>query len=239
MVRWQWQYWMESPSSNPFFSWGKTTGYYSKKGDLIIKMGKFPAYGMAGIGIAAAIGFVFALTILSSNPAINPEQTQEADTFRQMSEPDTGAGEESAAKLAEDQGQSAQLMMQEGAGVSPTLASILALNADTGELIGEVVPEMQFAANEPVLIQANIVSQNAVASHMITLAVRSDADDSQNYVEAANLRGNIGADSNLMLELYWNPASTGQYTLLLLSANADESLQPIAEIPIRVVDAAQ
>lgn len=212
---------------------------------MIIKMGRrFPAYGMAGIGIAAAIGFVFALAILSSNPAINPElaeQAQKADTFRQMSEPDMGAGEESAAKLADDQEQSAQLMMQEGTSAPPTLASILVLNADTGELIGEVVPEMQFAANEPVLIQANIVSQNAVAGHMITLAVRSDAGGgSQNYVEATNLRGNIGADSNLLLELYWNPASTGEYTLALLSANADESLQPIAEIPIRVVvDAAQ
>lgn len=203
-------------------------------------MGRFPAYGMAGIGIAAAIGFVFALTLLSNNPAVNPElaeQAQDSATSLQMRESERG-GNESAAKLAGDQGQSAQLMMQQDT-MPPTLASIKALDADTGELIGEVVPEMQFAVNEPVLIQANIVSQNAVASHLITLAIKNDVGDSQNYEEVANLRGNLGADSNIMLELYWNPVSVGEYTLLLLSANAGEPAQPIAEIPVTVVQAVQ
>lgn len=202
-------------------------------------MGKFPAYGMVGIGIAAAIGFVFALTLLSNNPAINPEPTEQAQdsaTSIQMRESESG-GNESAAKLADDQAQSAQLMMQQDT-APPTLVSITALDAQTNEVIGEVVPEMQFAVNEPVLIQANFVSQNAVASHLITLAIRNDAGNSQNY-EAANFRGNIGADSNIMLELYWNPPSVGRYTLLLLSANADEPAQPIAEIPITVVEVVQ
>lgn len=214
---------------------------------MIIKMAKFPAYGMVGMGIAAAIGFVFALTLLSSNPAINPELADQPQdgvtTFRQTSEPDSsGTGGESASKLADNQGQSAQLMMQQEEGMNIPLVrtSITVLDANTGELIGEVTPEMQFAVNKPVLIQANIVIQNAVASHLITLAIsKNDAGNSQSiYDEAANLRGNIGADSNLMLELYWNPTSTGRYTLLLLTANADESAQPIAEIPIRVVKAA-
>jgi hypothetical protein len=30
-------------------------------------VGKYSTYGMAGVGIAAAIGFVFALTVLNSN----------------------------------------------------------------------------------------------------------------------------------------------------------------------------
>jgi hypothetical protein len=210
-------------------------------------MAKFPAYGMAGIGVAAAIGFVFSLTFLSSNPAINPELTDQpqdgATTFRQTSEPDiSGTGEENASGRADDQGQSAQLLMrkEDGENIPPMLMSITALDADTGELIGEVVPEMLFAVNERVLIRANFASQNAVSSHLITLAVsKSNADNSQPvYDEAANLRGNIGADSNFMLELYWNPTTTGEYTLTLSTAHADESVQPIAEIPVRVAEAA-
>ena len=34
-------------------------------------MGTFPTYGMAGIGIAAAIGFVFVLSFLGNNAAVD------------------------------------------------------------------------------------------------------------------------------------------------------------------------
>ncbi len=208
-------------------------------------MANFPAYGMAGIGIAAAIAFVFALTLLNSNPAVSPEPTNQpqdgATTFRQASEPDSGdAGESNRSERVYDQGQPAQLMMREDGGVNiwPMLVSITVLDADTGELIGDVAPEMVFGVNEPVLFRANFVNQDAIANHLITIAIsKNDAHNSELvYDKAANLRGNIGADSNFMLELYWNPAVAGGYTLILLTADADGSLQPIEEIPIRVVE---
>jgi hypothetical protein len=49
--------------------------------------GKYSTYGMAGVGIAAAIGFVFALTVLNSNNnnpintgTDNPEVAQRLET---------------------------------------------------------------------------------------------------------------------------------------------------------------
>ncbi len=48
--------------------------------------GKYSTYGMAGVGIAAAIGFVFALTVLNSNnnpidtETDNPEVAQRLET---------------------------------------------------------------------------------------------------------------------------------------------------------------
>jgi hypothetical protein len=50
-------------------------------------VGKYSTYGMAGVGIAAAIGFVFALTVLNSNNnnpintgTDNPEVAQRLET---------------------------------------------------------------------------------------------------------------------------------------------------------------
>jgi hypothetical protein len=49
-------------------------------------VGKYSTYGMAGVGIAAAIGFVFALTVLNSNNnpidtgTDNPEVAQRLKT---------------------------------------------------------------------------------------------------------------------------------------------------------------
>ncbi len=224
----------------------RNISYYNERVELIVKMATFPAYGMAGIGIAAAIGFVFALTLLSSNPAVNPELTNQpqddATSFRQASEPDSSAKEKSnTSELVDGEGGSAQLMMQQDGGINvpPALASITALDAGTGQLIGEVAPGMVLDANQTVIIRANFVNQNAVANHLITLAIsKNDTYNSQSvYDKAANLRGNIGADSNLMLELYWNPSTAGGYTVILLTTDADGSEEPIAEIPIRVVEA--
>ncbi|HXG07258.1 MAG TPA: hypothetical protein VNI77_08040 [Nitrososphaera sp.] len=210
-------------------------------------MARFPAYGMAGVGIAAAIGFVFALTLLNNNPAINPElsdqRQEEAITFRQTNEADSnGIGRDDASKLADDQEQSAQLMMrqEEDVNVPPMLTSIMASDAKTGEVIGEVTPGMLFVLNEPVVIQANFVNQNEVSGHLITLAISKNDDRNSQpaYHNAANVRGTIGAGSDFMLELYWNPTSTGEHTLILSIESVGKSAQPLAEIPIRVVETA-
>src|SRR5881628_1706076 len=150
-------------------------------------MGKLPTYGMAGIGIAGAIGFVFSLSIFSANSGIintNLEQSRQEKT----NEP-TGqkAGNNGAAPLfgkSTDQPASPQenlssnQQVQFSLDLRPTLESILA--TDQSRLISsEISPGMQFEVHKPVLILAKFANQNdgLVKNHTISLNIRSGVVD--------------------------------------------------------------
>src|SRR2546422_831836 len=128
-------------------------------------MGKLPTYGMAGIGIAAAIGFVFALSIFSANSGIintNLEQSRQEKT-----------------------------------------------NEPTGQKAGNNGAAPLFGKSTD---------------------------------QSAYFRGDIAAQSGIELELYWNPDTPGDYTILLssntpLDLASPEPTKPVAIIPVKVVAA--
>ena len=218
-------------------------------------MDKLPTYGMAGIGIAAAIGFVFALSIFSANSGImntNLEQSRQ-ETNEPIGQEANNNGAASVVAKSTDQSASPQENLssnqqeQSSLDLRPTLKSIIATNGSR-LLSSEIVPEMEFEAHKPVLIQAKFANQNdgLVNDHAISLSIRSGAVDYSNSSETteqeANFRGDIAALGNIELELYWNPDTPGNYTILLYSNTplelaAPEPIKPVAIIPVKVVTA--
>ena len=217
----------------------------------------FPTYGMAGIGIAAAIGFVFALSFLGNNGAPNgvdesrksgvpmeqqrtsaPPADQEATDNTSMFAKD--AGVESGAPASE----TANMMQVD---LRPTLTSIVALNANR-EVIGDVLPGMEFEVGKPVLIQASFANQNngVVTDHFINISIRSSGgsdtlsqQEGQPFEHAADFKGDIAANSTIELELYWTPQRSGDYTLMLFSVTPGDlastvPVKPTVGIPINV-----
>ena len=133
----------------------------------------------------------------------------------------------------------------------PTLESILA--TDQSRLISsEISPGMQFEVHKPVLIQAKFANQKEglVKNHTISLNIRSGVVDYSKTTEqeqgqndqATYFRGDIAAQSGIELELYWNPDTPGDYTILLssntpLDLASPEPTKPVAIIPVKVVAA--
>jgi len=223
-------------------------------------MGKLPTYGMAGIGIAGAIGFVFALSIFSANSGFintNLEQSRQENTNEPTGQ---GAGNNGPASLfskSTDQPASPQenlssnQQVQSSLDLRPTLESILA--TDQSRLISsEINPGMEFEVHKPVLIQAKFANQKEglVKNHTISLNIRSGVVDYSKTTEqeqgqndqATYFRGDIAAQSGIELELYWNPDTPGDYTILLssntpLDLASPEPTKPVAIIPVKVVAA--
>jgi hypothetical protein len=224
---------------------------------------------MAGIGIAAAIGFVLALSFVSNNNnnAVidtgneNPNLAQERSSsepssllIQHKAEESQGTAAEKRMMEADENNNNASLMMQQGtsSSLAPTLVSITASDGITGNAIGDVVPEMQFKVHKPVFIKSNFVNTNDVPlpSHLIAMGISTKnessstattfANQSQLYQQATTFHGDISANGSVELELYWNPASTGEYALFLFSMTpenlaSNEPIRPIESIPIRVV----
>src|SRR5947208_7048632 len=223
-------------------------------------MGKLPTYGMAGIGIAAAIGVVFALSIFSANSGFintNLEQSRQENTNEPTGQ---GAGNNGPASLfskSTDQPASPQenlssnQQVQSSLDLRPTLESILA--TDQSRLISsEINPGMEFEVHKPVLIQAKFANQKEglVKNHTISLNIRSGVVDYSKTTEqeqgqndqAAYFSGDIAAQSGIELEMHWNPATPRDYTILLssntpLDLASPEPTKPVAIIPVNVVAA--
>ena len=219
-------------------------------------MGTFPTYGMAGIGIAAAIGFVFALSFLVNNGAIDDGEilqsnapTEQQRTSEPLADQESGDDASTSAKDSGGEiesapaGQTAMMLTD----LQPTLTSIVALGSSR-EVIGEIEPGMEFKVGEPVLIQANFANENpdVISDHFIAMSIRNAggsetlSQEGEPFDHAANFQGNIAANSSIALELYWTPRSAGDYTLLLFSVTPDdlastEPVRPAAVISITVV----
>lgn len=211
---------------------------------------------MAGIGIAAAIGFVFALSFLGNNGAVDDGQILQSNApieEQRATEPvlDQESGGD-ASMLAKDSseamdsapaGQSAMMQLD----LRPTLTSIVALDSSR-ELVGEVEPGMEFNIDEPVLIQASFANENpdVISDHFIAISIRNAggsetlSQEGEPFDHAANFEGSISANSSVALELYWAPQRAGDYTLLLFSVTPNElastePVRPAAMIPIKVI----
>ena len=199
-------------------------------------------------------------SIFSANSGIintNLEQSRQEKTNEPAGQ---GAGNNGAAPLfgkSTDQPASPQenlssnQQVQSSLDLRPTLESILA--TDQSRLISsEINPGMEFEVHKPVLIQAKFANQKEglVKNHTISLNIRSGVVDYSKTTEqeqgqndqAAYFRGDIAAQSGIELELYWNPDTPGDYTILLssntpLDLASPEPTKPVAIIPVKVVAA--
>jgi hypothetical protein len=213
-------------------------------------MSSLVSYGMAGIGIAAAIGFVFALSMLNTNTTINANyakvqeqsEDQNLDSSQSLPMEQQNTEDSYAADQPVDSAGASTPAKSADVPVRQEDLSIIALN-DNREVIGEVESGMQFVTNKPVFIQANVVNPSQVMVHdrFIALAVKNDIYDKnaseyapQQDEKLTSFRGDITANSGIELELYWKPERVGIYTIVLFST---DSFEPVAMIPIEVVDA--
>ena len=199
-------------------------------------------------------------SVFSTNSGIintNPEQSRQEKTNEPTGQ---GAGNNGPASLfskSTDQPASPQenlssnQQVQSSLDLRPTLESILA--TDRSRLISsEINPGMEFEVHKPVLIQAKFANQKEglVKNHTISLNIRSGVVDYSKTTEqeqgqndqATYFRGDIAARSGIELELYWNPDTPGDYTILLssntpLDLASPEPTKPVAIIPVKVVAA--
>jgi len=213
-------------------------------------MGILPTYGMAGIGIAAAIGFIFALSILAGKSAIintSPEQSLQQKTTNVPSD-QTAEDSTSPAmgpKSNEGSGETFNQQAQSSLKVGPSLESIIVIDPNT-RLSNQIVSDMKFESHKPVLIQAKFANHNdgLLENQSISLSIIrgevAESDSSQTIEQlkdqATNFLGDIGANSSIELDLYWNPDTTGDYTILVSLDTAEEprSITPATIIPVKV-----
>ncbi|HKU49924.1 MAG TPA: hypothetical protein VJP79_08240 [Nitrososphaera sp.] len=162
----------------------------------------FSTYGMVGVGIAAAIGFVFALSFFGGNSNNNnnngggvvddgqllqQQKSTPADQQR-AAEPPTADRQEQggeASLFAKNNGSEEMTANSEPAGsinssmmqadIRPTLGSVAALDAKNREVIGEVKAGMEFQVGKPVLVQVSFSNDNEAISYddFITITIRS------------------------------------------------------------------
>lgn len=233
-------------------------------------MSKFPTYSTAGIGIAAAIGFVFALSYFNSGDFIDSGNgTAEFAREQSSTEPSSlliqQKSEDSQGMLAsrmetneatgnetpstEEEGD-AGLLMQQAPSFQLTLVSITVSNGTSGEIIGDVAPEMEFVVNDPVFIKVTLVNPNEtlIPGHLVALGISTGNEDalitrpeeSRSYQQAATFHGDIRPNGSIEVELYWNPTLSGDYALMVFSVSSNdlisnEQIRPIQSIPVRVV----
>lgn len=187
--------------------------------------------GLIGIGIASAIGFVFALSFLGNNTAL----TQQEESFLLTSQLKQTDGQPAADTQAG--GPETSLTMRQAEDLRPTLTSIAAMKSNR-ETIGEVTPDAQFEINRSILVQANLANPNEaeIRQHTIVLGVRAEGGSDEQLV---NFQGDIAGNGNITLELYWTPDKRGNYAIVLFSMTPEdlasaEPAKPIAEIPVKI-----
>ena len=221
-------------------------------------------YGMVGIGIAAAIGFVFMLSYMGGNTSIdsakgNPDMiglsSTAPSTFllhqktpkdsREMAAQSAGSDENATPSSQAD----SSLVMQEAAPsgtLQVRLSTIKALDGITGETIGSVAPHTELKLHKPIFLKAEFANDidSILPDHVIVLGVSRTAEGASasyqpEYEQASTFRGNITANSEIALELYWKPETAGEYAIVVYSidpkGSARDQSTAIESIPIRIV----
>ena len=217
---------------------------------------------MAGVGIAAAIGFVFALTILNTNNPIStgtgnsPEVAQRlietqpnaasSFLFAQQESADSSAmakqGDQAAGSELSQEAPSTLMQLETTENLHPTLMSVLAVNGTTGEVIGEVASDSEFSIGKPYFVQAHFANPNetTILDHTLIMTLMrnetgvgsAQASNNQQLVQASNFHGDIGANETVDLESYWNPYIEGQYVLAVFSLTPAELSEDRAREPV-------
>ena len=178
-----------------------------------VLVGKYSTYGMAGVGIAAAVGFVFALTILNSNNLVgsgggNPEiaqpmvetQPNAASSFLFEQNASDRAGGELAASgpaLSKQQNEDAagsnlsqqemSTFLQESTDLRPSLLSVVSVNGTTGEVISAIDPSSRFDIGKPYFIQAHFINPNDTSVVNHTLVMTLSRNEMKGSTESSQL----------------------------------------------------
>ncbi|MCI0560432.1 MAG: hypothetical protein MN733_18250 [Nitrososphaera sp.] len=223
-------------------------------------MTTFPAYGMAGIGTAAAIGFVLALSLLNNDPAIetgNDATTKEArqqledsqesalQTQEEVPEPESGgaSNEDSEApgstpmEPEDKQEMASNEMAQQRTNMHLSLSSLGAYSFPSRELIGSIDPDMAFPAGKSFLLQANFTSPKSSDEELlISMEVRGNAET----IAYSSLQGRFADSDNISVEVLFSPENAGDYTILIFVLTPSElvstpPIQPLIMIPVKVV----
>jgi len=207
------------------------------------------SYGMAGIGIAAAIGFVFALSYVSpSGSGLNQTPLQEQSSQSNFalkqdnsapqppssSDHVSGDGASSAFSAPADQRTfRIESSRSNNSANGLTLTSLVALTGSR-EVISEISDGLEFEPGAPVFIQANL--QNPGADSMSNLTITLDVKSEGHMAEEnmAEFHGDINAGSSTTLESYWQPANPGDYTITVLAMSADELSSSIPAPPLMI-----
>ena len=198
-------------------------------------------YGMIGIGIAAAVGFVFALSLLSNSGIVGdggqtPEEfqrestTSEEDATSMMELNDEG---QASMKTTGNESSGGMLAMQAPAGnLSLTLASLVVLNTQR-EVVREVSEGMEFNAGEGVFVQGNLYNPHdtELSQQGVSLAIVKSENEAEPE-GVATFNGAIPAGGSVALDLYWKPGAAGNYTIVLTS---DSAAEPIASVQVSAV----
>lgn len=116
----------------------------------------------------------------------------------------------------------------------------------TRELVGEVVPGMEFIKGEPVLVQSTFSNPHAapVSQYILVSSIRDQNPDPVPD-QYASVTGDAAPQGKaIALELSWLPERAGNYTILVFSlTDADLKstmpARPAAAIPVKVVEARQ
>jgi hypothetical protein len=202
---------------------------------------------MAGIGIAAAIGFVFALSFLVNTGSVGDGGTELTQPAGQERTGELTAGEDSAGDAtltAKDAAPGNENVMMVS-DLRPALASVVIV--DSNEVVGEVVPGTEFELGKQVVIRASYKNPNEIpiSEHFVAMSIRSAGSgedlvtqDGEPSEHGASVQTDIAPGGTVELELYWTPGRSGEYTLLLFSITPADlaSTEPVRPtvIPITV-----
>jgi hypothetical protein len=214
-------------------------------------------YGMVGVGIVAAIGFVFALSYLSpsggsSNQTPISEQPSPSifslkhDNSLQPLSTDNNSEEranifssprdQGAAKKMETSGINESDSSSDGDGL--TLTSLVALTI-SHEIISEINNDMEFKVGVPVFLHANLQNPDVNARSNLTIIIDVKPRGQITNESIAEFHGDINTGSNIAIETYWQPTSKGDYviTVYMMSVEKMASSVPVAPtiiVPVKV-----
>jgi len=134
---------------------------------------------------------------------------------------------------------------------SPVRMKLVSLKVYTTsqELIGDVVPDMQFEKGEPVLFNATFSNTSpstelrAITDFVLVLGTKDASEmpkpDDFSIVTGATMV--IPAGGSISVEHSWLPEKVGNYTVMVFSLrkidlNSTLIMSPVAAIPIKVVE---
>jgi hypothetical protein len=206
-------------------------------------------YGMAGIGIAAAVGFVFALSYLSPSGAglnqtpLQEQPSQSTFSLRQDNSPQppsssdntSGDGASSTFSAPADQGTSkieSSRLNNSDSGLA--LTSLVALTG-SHEVIGEVSDGLEFKPGVPVFIQVNLQNSgvDSMSDLTIILDVKPQGENANENI--AEFHGDVNAGSAASIESYWQPTSAGDYLITVMTISGGELASTIPAAPIAAI----
>jgi hypothetical protein len=119
----------------------------------------------------------------------------------------------------------------------------------THELIGDVVPDMEFKKGEFVFFNATFsntsptTDMNAVTDFIVTLGIRDESEmpkpDEISIVSGATIT--IPAGGSISVEHSWLPTIAGDFKLMVFSLrksdlSSTKIISPVAVIPIKVIE---